>query len=114
MRSLGDGHWVFFGVAGSDKTVLLLARAKLIAGQDASKRVLVLCYNRPLAAYLDAQVAGDPGFRNVEVRTFHSRASRKTGLRSRGNEPFEFYEERLVGACSLPTGGPRPSGTTLS
>jgi Nuclease-related domain/AAA domain len=97
-RSLGEGHRVFFGIAGSGKTVLLLARAKLIAGQDASKRVLVLCYNRSLAAYLDAQVAGDPGFRNVEVRTFHSWASRKTGLRSRGNEPFESYEKRLVGA----------------
>ena len=97
-RSLGDGHRVFFGVAGSGKTVLLLARAKLIAGQDASKRVLVLCYNRPLAAYLHAQVAGDPGYRNVEVCTFHSWACQRTGLRSRGNESFESYEKRLVGA----------------
>jgi hypothetical protein len=97
-RSLGDGHRVLFGVAGSGKTVLLLARAKLIAGQDASKRVLVLCYNRPLAAYLHAQVAGDPGFRNVEVRTFHSWAHQRTGLRKRGNEPFESYGKRLVGA----------------
>jgi hypothetical protein len=95
-RSLGDGHRVFFGVAGSGKTVLLLARAKLIAAQDPGKRVLVLCYNRSLAAYLGAQLEADPDYRNIEVRTFHSWAARRTGLSSYINEPFEAYEKRMV------------------
>jgi hypothetical protein len=71
-RSLGEGHHVFFGVAGSGKTVLLLARARLIARQDPSRRVLVLCYNRALAAHLADQVSGDPGLANAEVRPFLS------------------------------------------
>lgn len=94
-RSLGEGHRVFFGVAGSGKTVLLMARARLIAGQDAGKRVLVLCFNRSLAAYLSDQATAE---RNIEVRTFHSWASQRTGLRSRDGESFEAYEQRLVAA----------------
>lgn len=100
-RALGDGHRVFFGVAGSGKTVLLLARARLIAGQDPGKRVLVLCYNRSLSAYLGEQAGGQP---NIEVRTFHAWASQRTGLRSHDGEPFEAYEKRLVGAL-LSSGG---------
>ena len=105
-RSLGDGHRVFFGVAGSGKTVLLMARAKLIAAQDPGKRVLVLCYNRSLAAYLGAQLATDASFRNIEVRTFHSWAARMTGLTSYPNEPFEAYEKRLVARLLETQGGP--------
>src|SRR5262249_22288160 len=41
-RSLGSGHHVVFGVAGSGKTVLLLARARLLAAQEPARRVLFL------------------------------------------------------------------------
>ncbi|MFW6170285.1 MAG: 3'-5' exonuclease [Planctomycetota bacterium] len=41
-----------YGVAGSGKTVLLLARARLLSEQEAESRVLVLCYNVALASYL--------------------------------------------------------------
>ncbi|MBO0753927.1 MAG: NERD domain-containing protein, partial [Bradyrhizobiaceae bacterium] len=47
---LGDGHRIVYGVAGSGKTVILIARARL-AAEDPAKRVLILCYNRVLAAY---------------------------------------------------------------
>ena len=67
-RSLGEGHHVFFGVAGSGKTVLLLARAEAARRPDPAKRVLVLCYNRALAAYLATCLGGDPAYRGVEVR----------------------------------------------
>jgi len=97
-RSVGEGHHVFFGVAGSGKTVLLLARARLIARQDASRRVLVLCYNRALAAHVAAQISGESGLGNVEVRHFHSWAARRTGLRKRDDEPFNDYERRVVKA----------------
>ena len=49
-RALGDGHRVVYGVAGSGKTVLLIARAKLLA-EDPDKRILILCYNRLLAQH---------------------------------------------------------------
>jgi len=57
-RSLGDGHRVIHGVAGSGKTMLLGYRAehlaKAVHGQDSatSKPILILCYNEPLAKQL--------------------------------------------------------------
>lgn len=50
-RSLGEGHRVIHGVAGSGKTMLLGYRAEHLAkAQTAtSKPILILCYNEPLA-----------------------------------------------------------------
>ena len=54
-RSLGDGHRVIHGVAGSGKTMLLgyraehLAKAQKSQAEGASKPILILCYNEPLA-----------------------------------------------------------------
>ncbi|SIO61375.1 Superfamily I DNA and RNA helicases [Singulisphaera sp. GP187] len=96
-RSLGDGHHIVFGVAGSGKTVLILARAQLIALQDAAKKVLILCYNKALAADLVARL-GPHGPKNIEIRHFHSWVARKTGLRKRQEESFDDYERRLVDA----------------
>ncbi len=60
-RQIGSGHRLVFGVAGSGKTVLLIARARLLAmgePEAAGKaRVLVLCYNVPFAAFLRAVLA---------------------------------------------------------
>jgi hypothetical protein len=97
-RSLGSGHHVLFGVAGSGKTVLLLARARLLAGQESGRRILFLCFNKALAADLAARLADDPGARGVEIRHFHSWAARWTGLRKRDDEPFDAYGARLVAA----------------
>jgi hypothetical protein len=53
-RSLGDGHRVIHGVAGSGKTMILGYRAEYLAkaSTDHSKPILVLCYNEPLAVKL--------------------------------------------------------------
>jgi hypothetical protein len=57
-RSLGDGHRVIHGVAGSGKTMLLgyraehLAKVVNIKDAAASKPILILCYNEPLARQL--------------------------------------------------------------
>jgi hypothetical protein len=64
-RSLGDGHRVIHGVAGSGKTMLLGYRAEHLAKAQtaASKPILILCYNEPLARQLarvmDAKGIGD-------------------------------------------------------
>jgi len=50
-RSLGEGHRVIHGVAGSGKTLILGARCLHLA-QALSKPILVLCYNITLAAKL--------------------------------------------------------------
>jgi hypothetical protein len=69
-RSLGDGHRVIHGVAGSGKTMILGYRAEFLA-KAATKPILVLCYNEPLAANL-ASIMRAKGFEaSVHVRHFH-------------------------------------------
>jgi hypothetical protein len=71
-RSLGDGHRVIHGVAGSGKTMILSYRAEHIAKASANtKPVLVLCYNAPLAAKLDAMLSAKGFGQKVHVRNFH-------------------------------------------
>jgi len=55
-RSIGGGHRVIHGVAGSGKTLILLMRCQYLAEQS-DKPVLVLCYNRVLADKLRTAVA---------------------------------------------------------
>jgi superfamily I DNA and RNA helicase len=58
-RKVLDGHCQFNGVAGSGKTLILLSRAKYLADQEPSQRILVLCYNITLAAYLRSLLRED-------------------------------------------------------
>ena len=53
-QSLGDGHRVIHGAAGSGKTMILVHRAEYLARSQAntSKPILILCYNAPLAVEL--------------------------------------------------------------
>ena len=70
-RSLGDEHRVIHGVAGSGKTMILGFRAMQLA-RELAKPVLVLCYNKTLAARL-GQLMGERGLADkVDVRNFHS------------------------------------------
>ena len=72
-RSLGDGHRVVHGVAGSGKTMLLVYRAmQLAAAAKPERPILVLCYNRPLSARIDALLRQRGVDERVQVRTFHS------------------------------------------
>lgn len=71
-RSLGDGHRVIHGVAGSGKTMILGYRAEYLAkASSVGKPILVLCYNEPLAVKLhsvfEARGLGD----RVHARNFH-------------------------------------------
>ena len=69
-RSLGDGHRVIHGVAGSGKTLILGFRCRQLA-QTLDRPILVLCYNVALAAKLE-QVMTELGVGGrVVVRNFH-------------------------------------------
>lgn len=59
----------FNGVAGSGKTLLAVAQTQTFARQG--KRTLLICYNRPLADWLQAQLPTDlrP---QAHISTFHS------------------------------------------
>jgi len=72
-RSLGDGHRVIHGVAGSGKTMILGYRAEYLAkAQTATtKPILVLCFNEPLAVKLDATFTAKGIADRVHARNFH-------------------------------------------
>ena len=74
-RSLGDGHRVIHGVAGSGKTMILGYRAEHLAQTQAqapgSKPILILCYNEPLAVKLAATMQAKGLDARVHVRHFH-------------------------------------------
>ena len=72
-RTLGEGHRVIHGAAGSGKTMILIFRAQqLAAAARAEKPILVLCYNRALAQRIDAMLRERGVDERVVVRTFHS------------------------------------------
>ncbi|RYH34430.1 MAG: DNA helicase II, partial [Alcaligenaceae bacterium] len=73
-RSLGDGHRVIHGVAGSGKTMILGYRAEYLAKANTatSKPILILCYNEPLAVKLESVMQAKGLAEKVHVRTFHS------------------------------------------
>ena len=70
-RSLGDGHRVIHGVAGSGKTMLLAYRCAYLA-KLLSKPILVLCYNKTLAERLATVIRPRGVGQNVQVRNFHA------------------------------------------
>ena len=54
-RSLGEGHRVIHGVAGSGKTLILGYRAEHLA-RLSQRPIAILCYNKTLAAKLAAMI----------------------------------------------------------
>jgi Nuclease-related domain/AAA domain/UvrD-like helicase C-terminal domain len=72
-RTLGEGHRVIHGAAGSGKTMILVFRAQhLLATARADRPILVMCFNRTLADRIDAMLRQRGCDERVQVRTFHS------------------------------------------
>jgi hypothetical protein len=99
-RSLGSGHRLFCGVAGSGKTLILLSRAKTLAGGVFNQRVLVLCFNITLAAYLRSLIEADnnPLYRErIEILHFHDWAKSVIGSlpNPKNYESSDEYDEVL-------------------
>lgn len=65
---IGDGHRILSGVAGSGKTCILVARAKLLRDHFPKIRILFLCFNKLLAEHLRSVMGKH---RKIEVRHFH-------------------------------------------
>ena len=72
-RSLGDGHRVIHGVAGSGKTMILGYRAEYLAksSMPTSKPILILCFNEPLGVTLASNMQAKGLADRVHVRHFH-------------------------------------------
>jgi hypothetical protein len=95
-RSLGDGHRVIHGVAGSGKTLILVYHCLHLAEQT-SKPILVLCFNVSLAAKL-RQLLHEKGIGDrVTVRHFHGWCSEQLRThRIPKPSPNEFRGEAYI------------------
>ncbi|NJM12942.1 MAG: AAA family ATPase [Synechococcaceae cyanobacterium SM1_2_3] len=91
-RALGDGHRIVYGVAGSGKTVLLIARARLLADQRPDLRALILCFNVSLAAYLRDSLQR---YGNITVHHFDGWAKRN-GIARWNDEDNDILGQRLL------------------
>ena len=74
-RTMQAGHRLISGVAGSGKTLILIARAKALANSLEQQRILILCFNMTLAAHLRSLLHSDsrnPQYKeSIEVLHFH-------------------------------------------
>lgn len=102
-RSLGEGHRVIHGVAGSGKTMILGYRAEHLA-KLCKRPILVLCYNKSLAAKLASTVEEKGIQGKVHVLNFHAWCSRQLDAYNAGKPPqsanlndyFEACVERVI------------------
>jgi hypothetical protein len=112
-RSLGDGHRVIHGVAGSGKTMILGYRAEQLAKATTSnKPVLVLCYNEPLAVKLAGALHARIQDGLVAVSHFHKWCRQQLvsfgqALPPQGPNFFNELVQRVIDAASK---GHIPSG----
>ncbi len=96
-RSLGGGHRIVRGVAGSGKTLILAFRAEFIA-RATTRPVLILCYGNGIASRLENAMQDRGVEDRVKVSTFHSwcwRMLRNYDLPAPSREEIPDYEERL-------------------
>ncbi|MGZ8315807.1 MAG: DEAD/DEAH box helicase [Telluria sp.] len=102
-RSLGEGHRVIHGVAGSGKTMILGYRAEHLAKMCA-RPVLVLCYNKALSAHLAATIEAKGLETKIHVMTFHAWCTRQldayhAGKPAQTGNVGEFFDacvERVI------------------
>jgi hypothetical protein len=113
-RSLGDGHRVIHGVAGSGKTMILGYRAEYLAqaSTPTSKPILILCFNEPLGVKLASVMEAKGLSDRVHVRHFHSWCHRQLttygqALPSQGNGFYDGLVDNVIRAVDrkqIPSG----------
>ncbi len=130
-RSLGEGHRIIRGVAGSGKTLILAFRAEYLA-RAANKPVLILCYANGIAGRLEDAMQQRGVEDRVQVLTFHSwcfRMLRTFGISPPSEREYPDYaaetrRKRFSGhdscrgraypRCAVRRGSHRRRRTTLS
>jgi hypothetical protein len=97
-RNLGMGHRIIHGVAGSGKTMILAYRCIQLAQASLGKPILVLCYNKTLAAKLRDLLAQKGVGNDVQIRHFHGWCKDMCDLYQldlpQGSEPI--YEKQVA------------------
>jgi hypothetical protein len=97
-RSLGEGHRIVRGVAGSGKTLILAFRAEYLA-RASSRPVLVLCYANGIAGRLENAMQDRGVEDRVKVSTFHAwcfHMLRTYGIAAPDEREFPDYAARLA------------------
>jgi hypothetical protein len=92
-RKIGEGHRIVYGVAGSGKTVLLIAKARILSAQNPNAQILLLCYNLTLASYLNEAVRS---CRNVKVKHFDGWAKANGCVRQKEESNEELGDRFLA------------------
>jgi len=95
-RKIGEGHRIIYGVAGSGKTVLLIAKARILSTEKPESKILLLCFNVTLASYLNELLTLYP---NVTVKHFDGWAKANNCVRQyeESNEDLgKRFKERLT------------------
>jgi hypothetical protein len=113
-RSLGTGHRVIHGVAGSGKTLILAFRCQYLA-PAVTKPILVLCFNVALSAKLRQVLQNSPLQNQVEIRHFHGWCSEQLkrhrlgplDAQVRGEAYVQALVERVIQAADS---GEMPAG----
>jgi superfamily I DNA/RNA helicase len=90
-RELGEGHRLIFGVAGSGKTVLLIARARMLALTHSDWKILILCYNKLLKNSLFQLLSPLDYEADITISTFHGWA--RNYILSGSDEFAKIYDE---------------------
>jgi len=97
-RSLGEGHRVIHGVAGSGKTLILGYRAEHLA-KVCQRPILVLCYNRTLATKLASAMEAKGVQDKVNVVHFHAWCVRQLDSYHIGKPPSGADINAFHAAC---------------
>jgi hypothetical protein len=106
-RNLGEGHRVIHGVAGSGKTLILAYRAMYLDKLGLAKPILVLCYNKTLAAKLKHLLAVRGAGDRVQVRHFHGWCKDMCDLYQldwhgeEGQQPFDLQVAAVIAGCEM-------------
>jgi hypothetical protein len=97
-RSLGDGHRIIHGVAGSGKTLILGYRAEQLA-QVCQRPILILCYNKTLATKLREVMLAKGVQDKVHVLNFHAWCMRQLDAYHAGKPPLGGNRSAFFEAC---------------
>lgn len=91
-HGIGGGHRLIRGVAGSGKTIVLIAKANLLSQREDNPEILVLCYNVALSFYLKTTFINNS---HITVHHFDGWA-KYLGCSRRMNENNESLGLRLL------------------
>lgn len=111
-KSLGSGHRVIRGVAGSGKTLVLVHRARLLSKVMPSDRILFTCFTKSLASQLRHQLAECPNVRVQHLDGVMAEAIKSAGLQHPGYKSgTKPVAERALEAAAK--GGVKPYRAVL-